>query len=99
MVAYEVTAVVEPGLVEAYERHMRQQHIPDVLATGCFQGAELARESPGCYRARYLAPTEADLERYIETHSPRLREDFAAHFPEGVTLSRQVWTAIQTWNV
>lgn len=98
MVTYEVTTIVEPRLVEAYERYMRQVHIPDLLATGCFRGAALPRAAAGRYRVRYEAPSEADLDRYLATHATRLREDFASHFPEGVTASREVWVAIQRWG-
>jgi hypothetical protein len=98
MVTYEVTTIVEPSLVEAYERYMRQVHIPDLLATGCFRGAALARAAIGRYRVRYEAPSQADLDRYLATHATRLREDFASHFPEGVTASREVWVAIQVWD-
>lgn len=98
MVTYEVTTVVEPRLVEAYERFMGEIHIPELLATGCFRGATLTRSAPGRYRVRYEAPSEADLERYLATHATRLRTDFAAHFPEGVTVSREVWVAIGDWT-
>jgi hypothetical protein len=98
MVTYEVTTIVEPGLVEAYERYMRQVHIPDLLATGCFHGAALTSAATGRYRVRYEAPSQGDLDRYLATHATRLREDFASHFPEGVTASREVWVAIQTWG-
>jgi hypothetical protein len=98
MIIYEVTAVVEARLAEAYERYMRRQHIPDVLASGCFQGAELSGATPGRYRIRYEASTEEDLERYLATHAPRLREDSASHFPEGVVLAREVWTVMQRWG-
>ncbi len=98
MLTYEVTTFVEPELVEAYERYMRQQHVPDLLATGCFHGAALTRSAPGRYRVRYEAPREADLERYLAKHATRLRDDFAAHFPEGVTASREVWVGIQSWE-
>lgn len=63
MIIYEVTAVVEARLAETYERYMRQQHIQDVLATGCFQSAALASDAPGRYRMRYEASTDEDLER------------------------------------
>lgn len=98
MVTYEVTTVVEPRLVEAYERYMRQVHIPDLLATGCFHGAAFTRSAIGRYRVRYEAPTEADLERYLAVHAPRLREVFASQFPEGVTASREVWVAMESWG-
>jgi hypothetical protein len=98
MIIYEVTAVVQAHLAEAYERYMRQHHIPDVLASGCFQSADFASAAPGRYRMRYEASTDADLERYLATHAARLREDAASRFPEGVVLSREVWTAIQRWS-
>jgi hypothetical protein len=98
MVTYEVTTLVDPPLIEAYERYMRQVHIPDLLATGCFHAAALTRSAVGRYRVRYEAPTEADLERYLATHATRLREDFASHFPEGVTATREVWVPIQSWG-
>ena len=98
MIIYEVTAVVEARLAETYERYMRQQHIQDVLATGCFQSAAFASDAPGRYRMRYEASTDEDLERYLATHAPRLRQDAVSHFPEGVVLSREVWTVIQRWD-
>lgn len=98
MIIYEVTATVEASLAQAYERYMRQEHIPDVLASGCFQGAEFASATPGRYRMRYEASTDEDLERYLATHAALLREDAASRFPEGVVLSREVWTAVQRWD-
>jgi Domain of unknown function (DUF4286) len=98
MIVYEVTAIVEARLAKTYERYMRQQHIPDVMASGCFQSADLASATPGRYRIRYEASTNEDLERYLAKHATRLREDFASHFPEGVALSREVWTMMQRWD-
>jgi hypothetical protein len=98
MIVYEVTAIVDARLAETYERYMRQQHIPDVMASGCFQSADLASATPGRYRIRYEATTNEDLERYLAIHAARLREDFASHFPEGVVLSREVWTTMQRWD-
>jgi hypothetical protein len=98
MIIYEVTAIIEARLAEVYERFMRRQHIPDVLATDCFQQAELSGATPGRYRIRYEVSTAEDLERYLATHAPRLREDFASRFPEGAVLTREVWTVIQRWD-
>lgn len=97
MIAYEVTAEMEQRLSGRYERYMRT-HIPEVLATGCFHAAVLARSAAGRYRTSYLARTQADLDRYLEHHTAALRADFAANFPEGVSLSREVWTAVERWE-
>jgi Domain of unknown function (DUF4286) len=98
MIAYEVTVEMEETLAGRYEQYMREIHIPEVLATGCFQAAVLARSSPGRYRTSYVARTRADLDRYLETHTAALRADFAAHFPEGVRLSREVWDTVERWE-
>lgn len=98
MIAYEVTAELEEGLIEAYEHYMRERHIPEVLATGCFQAAVLARSGPGRYRSTYLARTQGDLDRYLEQHTAALRADFAAHFPGGVSLGREVWATVERWD-
>ncbi len=98
MVTYEITTQVDPRWIESYERYMRQVHVPELLATGCFHAAALTRSAPGRYRVRYEAASEADLDRYLETHAAGLREAFAAHFPEGITVSREVWTGLQRWD-
>jgi hypothetical protein len=98
MIAYEVTAEVAEGLVRRYEQYMRETHIPEVLATGCFHGAVFARSSPGRYRTSYMARTQGDLDRYLEAHTADMRADFAAHFPDGVSLSREVWGTVERWG-
>jgi hypothetical protein len=98
MVTYEITALVPSHLVTAYEHYMRERHIPEILGTGCFEGAVLTRAAPGRYRVRYEARNDGDLERYLAEHAPRLRGDFESHFPDGVTVSREVWVAVQAWD-
>ena len=98
MIAYEVTSEVAERLTGRFEQYMRETHIPEVLATGCFETAVFARSSPGRYRTSYVARTQADLDRYLEKHTAGLRVDFAAHFPEGVSLSREVWVTVERWE-
>ncbi len=97
MVTYEITAEVREDLVPAYEEFMRSTHVPGLLATGYFVGASFSRSTAGRYRIRYEARDAASLERYLAEHAPRLRAHFDAQFPEGVRLSREVWTVVQAW--
>lgn len=97
MIAYEVTAKVAEDLRARYELYMRERHIPDLLATGLFTGARLARSEDGSYRARYELADRASYDLYIARHAPRLRDDFISHFPKGVELSREVWTTLTAW--
>jgi len=96
MLSYEVTATVDAGRGDEFERYMRERHIPDLLATGCFVAAAFARVAPGRYRMRYEAAGPRDLERYQADHAPRLRAEFSARYPE-VALQREVLSVLQRW--
>ena len=97
MVVYEVTATVDLELCEDYEVFMRERHIPDLLATKSFVGASFERSTPGRYRIRYIASSRESLDAYLSDAAPRLRTDFANHFPFGVELSREEWTVIESF--
>jgi hypothetical protein len=97
MVIYEVSAIVSLGLVPEYERYMREQHVPDVLAAGCFIGAAIVKAGENRYRILYEVADEATLRRYLDEHAPALRADFARHFPTGVELSREIWRVMERW--
>jgi len=94
-VIYEVRAVVKPELCEAYESYMAEQHIPDLMKTGCFLEATFETYGEGEYQMRYTASSRTDLETYFREHASLLREDLVTHFPDGITLSRKEWNVIK----
>lgn len=93
MIIYEVTVTVEPHLVTSYEKYMIERHIPDVLATGYFVSAEMCRATDS-YRVQYRAESRERLDAYLAADTERLRADFAAHFPKGVSVSREIWESV-----
>jgi hypothetical protein len=97
-VIYEITAIVAPELTDKYEKYMREQHIPDLLATGYFCGAKFTSSTKNRYRILYEAHNRESLDKYLETDAPRLRADFLAHFPTGIELSREIWYVIEHWQ-
>jgi hypothetical protein len=99
MITYEITATVRADVVDAYERYMIERHIPDLLATGSFEGAIFSRSSDGRYRIRYEARHRGALDQYLAEHASRLRKHFADTFPDGVALSREEWEQIQAWQI
>jgi hypothetical protein len=98
MILYEVTLQVDPALGPAVEQHMRRDHIPEIFASGCFQRIRFARASAARFRTSYEARNQSDLDRYLQDHAPRLRADFQAHFPTGVTITRGIWTEQEVWE-
>jgi hypothetical protein len=99
MIIYEITATVRADLIETYEKYMRLQHIPDLLATGYFAGAKMARAAgENRYRIQYEAHDEKALNEYLATDAARLRADFIEHFSEGVEVARENWEVLQRWT-
>lgn len=98
MVIYEITATVRADLTEEYENYMREQHIPDLLATNYFSGAKLTRAGENRFRIQYEARDQKALNEYLETQAARLRVEALAHFPQGVELTRENWEVLQIWN-
>ena len=96
-VTYEITAIIAADLAADYETYMRRDHIPALLATGCFSAARFSRGEGGRYLIGYEAADRAALERYLAQHAPRLREEFIARFPAGVTLTRATWDIVHEW--
>ena len=95
MIIYEVSAVVKPDLCESYETYMTEQHIPDLMKTGCFVEASFESYSDGEYQMRYTSRSRDQLDTYLRTHAARLRRDLTSHFPDGITLSRKEWNVIK----
>jgi hypothetical protein len=98
MVLYEVTLQVEPHLAAAVEEYMRQRHIPEIFASGCFRRIRFSLASPTRFRTSYQAEGQADLDRYLRDHAPRLRAEFQTLFPQGVTLTRETWVQREIWS-
>jgi hypothetical protein len=98
MVSYEVTLQAEPALAPSVEEFMTQSHIPDIFATGCFRRIVFSRASPTRLRTSYQSDTQADLDRYLRDHAPRLRAAFQARFPHGMTVTREIWMQREVWS-
>lgn len=97
MILYEVTLDLAPTVAGALPAYLRDHHIPQIFATGCFQRIRFDQASDTRVRTCYMAASRADLDRYLDQHAPRMRAEFAADFPAGVTLSREVWTEVTSW--
>lgn len=97
MLTYEITATVRPDLCDTYERYMRERHIPDLMQTRAFVAASFSRSAAGRYRIRYEARSREKLDGYLSAHAPRLRQHFTETFPEGIELSREEWTLVESW--
>ncbi len=80
MTVYNITLKVSPEIEKQWLLWQTQEHIPDVMASGCFTDHKFFRlleqdESEGAtYVVQYFAPSLEDYERYINQVAPVMRE-------------------------
>src|SRR5687768_12172166 len=79
MLIYNVTVKVEAGIAPDWLQWMKEQHIPEIMATGCFSHYQMVQlmeqdDSEGpTYAIQYHAPTIEDYERYVLEFADTLR--------------------------
>jgi hypothetical protein len=80
MIVYNVTIKVEASIAEPWLAWLLEEHIPEMMQTGCFNDNKVVRllevdESEGpTYAVQYSADSKADYNRYIQLHAGRLQE-------------------------
>jgi Domain of unknown function (DUF4286) len=80
MIIYNVTIKVAQVIATDWLEWLQTEHIPDVIATGCFTHATILRllevddtEGP-TYAVQYVAESKALYNLYIERHAALMRE-------------------------
>lgn len=79
MIIYNVTIKIHESIHTAWLHWLREEHIPDVLATGCFTTANILRlleiddtEGP-TYAIQYNAESKALYNQYVEKYADIMR--------------------------
>lgn len=79
-VIYNVTVKVSKGIAREWLSWLQEEHVPEVVATGCFSGArvvqllEIDEDEGPTYAIQYTAPSQEDYERYISDFASGMRE-------------------------
>lgn len=83
MVIYNVTIKVDDSIAENWLTWLKEEHIPDVISTGCFTHATILRllevdETEGpTYAVQYHSESNALYNQYIEKFSDEMRKKAA----------------------
>jgi Domain of unknown function (DUF4286) len=78
---YNVTIHLQHTIHQNWLAWMQDEHIPKVMATGCFTKHQFVRlldtdETEGVtYAVQYYASSKADYNRYIEVYASNLRQE------------------------
>ena len=80
MILYNVTSNPENSIADEWLLWMKEEHIPDVINTGCFTNATLCKllevddKDGPTYTVQYLAATETNYYHYINEHASNMRK-------------------------
>jgi len=80
MIIYNVTVKVESSIADNWLTWLKEEHIPDVINTGCFTHATILRlletdDADGpTYAVQYHAQNHTHYNRYIENFSDEIRK-------------------------
>jgi|LakMenEpi03Aug12_release.lakeMendotaPanAssembly.Ray.scaffolds.fasta_scaffold366159_1 hypothetical protein len=79
MIVYNVTTMVSSAIHDQWLIWMKEEHLPEIMATGLFQRNQFMRlkdvdEDQGItYAVQFFAVTLEDYQNYISNHAPALR--------------------------
>ncbi len=87
MIIYNVTVNIDNDVHDDWLHWMKTVHVPDVVATGCFTDGNIFKimvdEQQGTsYSIQYKANSMDDVNRYLETFAPALREQHTARYKD-----------------
>jgi hypothetical protein len=93
MVLYNVTIILDEEIHTDWLFWMKQQHIPEVMATSCFVSYRMLKvlDSPNegvTYCIQYIADTQEKYDEYLTRFAPALRAAFPERFSNKFVIYR-----------
>lgn len=85
MILYNVTVSIDESIEKEWLTWMKETHIPEVMATGCFKENKLCRilaeeEGGKAYSIQYFAPDMATYIKYQTEFSAELQTEHSAKY-------------------
>jgi Domain of unknown function (DUF4286) len=95
MYLYNVTTNIDESVMEEWLTWMKSEHIPEIIATGCFSECRLCRiiaESEGgkSFSAQFVFPNLSTYHRYQTQFAPALKAKTEAKFGGKIASFRTV---------
>lgn len=103
MILYNVTVSIDASVHEEWLKWMREEHIPQVLATGCFSEGRLSRingeeEGGMSFSIMYLSPSQELYDRYQTEFAPALQADHAQRFQGRFVAFRTILNVVEEFK-
>lgn len=103
MILYNVTLSIDESTHQEWLQWMREVHIPQVLATGCFLESRISRiqgeeEGGVTFSVMYLSPSQEKYDEYQRDHAPALQADHAQRYNGRFAAFRTVLNVIEEFR-
>ena len=101
MLIYNVTAKVDWSIHDEWVKWMLNEHLPEMVNTGCFMNSKLLRllevdENEGpTYAAQYFAGNKVDYDRYIKEYAGSVRKKYTEKWGDRVIAFRTVMQVVE----
>lgn len=101
---YTVYIKIDLSRCDEWETWMRRVHIPDVVNTGCFAHAVLARDAERdtdarkAYRVVYDALSEEAFDAYQKKHAPQLQKEHTERYQGAFEAYRDVLPVVGSFG-
>lgn len=100
---YIVSIEIDDEVAEDWEDWMADVHVPDVLATGCFETAALARDETAdtperrAYRIIYRTRSRDAYREYVEEHADELQAEHTGRYRGQFEANRELLPVLASW--
>lgn len=100
MIVYNVTVKTETAIASDWLHWLKQEHIPDIINTGCFTHATILRllevdETEGpTFAVQYHAESKALYNRYIQKYADEMRKKSVGKWGQKVIGFRSVMEVV-----
>lgn len=103
MILYNVTVSIDNDVHEEWLQWMREKHIPDVMATGCFIESRISRvhgeeEGGKTFAISYICPSEELFDIYQKEHAPALQQDHTSRYHGKFAAFRTMLTVLEEFR-
>ncbi len=101
MIIYNVTLKVHHSIKDAWIDWLKNEHVPEVVATGCFTHAVIVQllevdDSDGpTYAVQYHAESKSLYNQYIEKFAPAMRQKSFEKWGDKFIAFRSVMQVVQ----
>lgn len=99
MILYNVTVNIDDSVHDEWLRWMKNEHIPEVLATGLFIDCKIFRiksdDEGNTYSIQYFLDSMEDYERYAREHAPALQLKHTEKYKDKFTAFRTLLETVE----